>query len=70
MESLRTYATSELIDMLSQYTANYTKMLSQGILGEEYLRCKEAIKAIQSEIELRQKEGTVSPTPDNSTMSA
>ena len=67
MEDLRTYETSVLIDMLSQHTANYTKMLSERNLGEEYYRCKEAIKALQTEIENRHHSGNIST--DSKTMS-
>jgi len=35
-------------------------MLNDGSPQEEYLKCKEAIKAIQLEIELRQNEETAS----------
>jgi hypothetical protein len=42
------------MDMLVKYTLEYTKMLNSGASQEEYLKCKLAIKAIPSEIELRQ----------------
>ena len=51
---LQSLNTSELMDMLVKYTIGYTKMLNEGATQEEYLKCKLAIKAIQSEIELRQ----------------
>jgi hypothetical protein len=51
---LATLSTSQLMDMLVKYTIDYTKMLNEGSSQEEYLKCKLAIKAIQSEIELRQ----------------
>ena len=59
MEELRTLETSQLMDMLAKYTGNYTKMLTDGSAQDEYLKCKEAIKAIQSEIILRQTGGTI-----------
>lgn len=58
MQTLRTLETSELMDMLSKYTIDYTRMLAHGSSQEEYLKCKEAIKAIQLELELRQNEET------------
>lgn len=58
---LQSLDTSQLMDMLVKYTLEYTKMLNEGALQEEYLKCKLAIKAIQSEIELRQNGGTDSP---------
>jgi len=62
---LRTLDTSRLMDMLAKYTIDYTKMLTDGSSQEEYLKCKEAIKAIQSEIELRQNGETVAQTLDS-----
>jgi len=59
---LQSLDTSQLIDMLVKYTLEYTKMFNEGATQEEYLKCKLAIKAIQSEIELRQKRGTDSST--------
>jgi hypothetical protein len=66
---LRALDTSQLMDMLAKYTIDYTKMLTDGSSQEEYLKCKEAIKAIQSEIELRQNGGTDSPTSNSSSTS-
>lgn len=61
MQALRTFETSALMDMLSKYTIRYTGMLTDGSSQEEYLKCKEAIKAIQLELELRQNRETGSP---------
>ena len=61
---LRTLDTSQLMDMLVKYTIEYTKMLNDGTSQEEYLKCKEAIKAIQAEIELRQNGETDAQTLD------
>ncbi len=58
MQVLRTLETSELMDMLSKYTIIYTRMLTDGSSQEEYLKYKEAIKAIQLELEFRQNEDT------------
>ena len=58
---LQSLDTSQLMDMLVKYTLEYTKMLNEEASQEEYLKCKLAIKAIQSEIELRQNGGTDSP---------
>jgi len=60
MQPLHTLETSHLMDLLSRYIIEYTRLLSDGSSQEEYLKCKEAIKAIQFEIEQRQKEETVS----------
>ena len=56
MQVLRTLETAELMDMLSKYTIIYTRMLTDGSSQEEYLKYKEAIKAIQLELEFRQNE--------------
>ena len=61
MQVLRTLETSVLMDMLSKYTIVYTRMLTDGSSQEEYLKYKEAIKAIQLELELRQDEETGCP---------
>ena len=58
MQTLPTLETSVLMDMLSKYTIVYTRMLTDGSPQEEYLKYKEAIKAIQVELELRQNEET------------
>ena len=43
---------SELVDMLAEHTANYTKMLAEGLNnGNDFIECKERIKLIQSAIQ-------------------
>ena len=59
MQPLHSIETSRLMDLLSRYTIAYMELLTDGSSQEEYLKCKEAIKAIQLEIELRQHEETV-----------
>ena len=59
---LQSLDTPQLMDVLVKYTVDYTKMLNEGAPQEEYLKCKLAIKAIQSEIELRQNRVTDSST--------
>ena len=56
MQVLPTLETSQLMDLLSKYTIAYTTMLTDGSSQEEYLKYKEAIKAIQLELELRGSE--------------
>ena len=53
MQALQTIETSSLMDLLSKYTIEFTRLLTDGSSQEEYLKCKEAIKAIQLEIEIR-----------------
>ena len=64
MEDLLKLETAQLVDLLARYTADYTKSLSAGTVGEEYAKLKQTIKVIQSEIELRKKSGTISPDQD------
>ena len=66
MQGLHTLETSQLLDLLSKYTIDYTRILNDGSSQDEYLKCKEAIKAIQLEMELRQNEETVSSEMHNS----
>jgi len=61
LQELQTLDTSQLVDLLAQHTANYSKMLSEGTTEEEYDKCKLTIKAIHAEIELRKKAGSISP---------
>jgi hypothetical protein len=63
MEELRTIQTSDLIDMLSKQTIEYSKMLVEGASNEKYLSSKLAIEALQAEIRSRQKSGIISPNP-------
>ena len=65
MQALRTLETSQLMDLLSKYTIAYTRMLTVGSSQEEYLKYKEAIKAIQLELELREDGETGSPDLKN-----
>ena len=58
MQALPTLETWQLMDLLSKYTIAYTRILTDGSSQEEYLKYKEAIKAIQRELELREDEET------------
>jgi hypothetical protein len=56
MQELKALETSVLMDMLATHTAFYTKMLNDGLTGdEEYLKCKLTIQALQLEIEARKQ---------------
>ena len=61
MEELRILGTEQLIDLLAKYTIDYTKMMSDGTTEEEYAKCNLTIKALQAEIEVRKKSGTITP---------
>jgi hypothetical protein len=53
MEALNQMDNSQLIDLLATLTSNYTKMITENNMNEDYEKCKLTIKAIQSEIEIR-----------------
>ena len=57
MQELRTLDNTQLIDLLAQYTSDYTKMISENLMGDDYEKCKLTIKAIQTEIDVRKTNG-------------
>jgi hypothetical protein len=57
MQELRTLDNIQLIDLLAQYTSDYTKMISENMMGDDYEKCKLTIKAIQTEIDVRKTDG-------------
>ena len=57
MQELRTLDNTRLIDLLARYTSDYTKMISENLMGDDYEKCKLTIKAIQTEIEVRKTNG-------------
>ena len=56
MQSLQNYPLSTLLDLLAEYTANYTKMLSTGGTEEEFTHSKKMMAALQAEIAKRKQE--------------
>jgi hypothetical protein len=59
MEELNKLDNTQLIDLLAKHTADYTKMITENMLGDDYEKCKLIIKALQTEIDAR-KNGRVS----------
>jgi hypothetical protein len=53
MLDLKTLELTELLDMLSEQTYHYMKMLRDGASKEQFDICKQNILWIQEEIELR-----------------
>jgi len=55
MENLKLADIPELIDLLAEQTALYTKMLSSRTSHEEFEQCRERISRIQQEIHSRKE---------------
>jgi hypothetical protein len=53
MQEFQNMELPALLDMLSLYTARYTKMLSDGAPKDEANACRDIIQQLQSEIEAR-----------------
>jgi hypothetical protein len=51
--------TTALVDALAEYTARYTKILSEGGKETDMVNCQETIKSLISEIELRRNSKTL-----------
>ena len=49
--------TVDLINVLADYTVRYTKMLSVGGKEKDIINCKETLRALITEIELRKRPG-------------
>jgi len=41
------------MDLLARHTSEYTKMITDNKMGDDYEKCKLTIKAIQTEIDIR-----------------
>ena len=64
MENLHTLSKNELIDLLADQAALYSKMHLEGGSQEDFQKCLLLIRAIQTEVESRNKE--ITNTPDYS----
>jgi len=53
MEALNGMEHTQLIDLLAKLTTDYTKMITDNNMGDDYEKCKLTIKAIQAEIDIR-----------------
>jgi hypothetical protein len=53
MYELHSLDNSQLMDLLATHTSEYTKMITDNNMGDDYEKCKLTIKAIQTEIEIR-----------------
>jgi len=53
--------TSELVNVLAEYTTRYTKLLTDGGKNKDIINCRETMQSLISEIELRKTPGTDKP---------
>ena len=69
MHELQSLDNSQLMNLLAKHTSDYTKMITDNNMGDDYEKCKLTIKAIQSEIDLRKnnlnflREKLILPSP-------
>jgi len=54
MQDLKTLETQELLNMLSRYAADYSRLMLEGT-KEEFEQCKSAMSAIQDELNSRKQ---------------
>ena len=55
MEQFKNLSLSQLIDKLSEYTARYSQIRTEGGLKKEFEECRLSIDYLASEIELKKK---------------
>jgi hypothetical protein len=55
LDELKKISLPDLVDLLSEYTEKYTRLLAEKRYTDEYDTAKEMIKLIQAEIETRKK---------------
>ena len=67
MQELHTLDNTRLIELLAKFTSDYTKMITENMMGSDYEKCKLAIKAIQTEIEVRKNNPTNNQEQVNNT---
>jgi hypothetical protein len=58
MRPFEVLETADLVKVLGEYTARYTKMLTGGGKEKDIVNCKETIRALIAEIEARKRSGT------------
>lgn len=64
MQDLRSIETNILLDMLASQTTEYLRLADEVGNETEYAKCFLTLRAIQSELEARQKASTTT-TPQN-----
>lgn len=64
MENLHRLTSDALVDLLSKQTAAYLRMQTEGGSVEEFTRCKLLLRAIQKELDQRNKAKAGDPDPN------
>jgi hypothetical protein len=57
MRPFEVLETTDLVGVLAEYTARYSKMMTQGGKVKDIINCRETIRALITEIELRKRPG-------------
>jgi hypothetical protein len=57
MRPFEVLETTDLVNVLAEYTARYTKMMTKGGKEKDIVNCRETIRALISEVELRKRTG-------------
>lgn len=57
MRPFEVLETTDLVNVLAEYTARYSKMMTEGGKEKDIINCKETIRALITEIELRKRSG-------------
>lgn len=55
MDELRELPTEQLLEMLSKYTADYTRMIRDGASDAEHTACQQTLMQLQTEILFRKQ---------------
>lgn len=53
MEEFKNLPTEQLLELISQYTGDYTRMIREGATDDEYIKCERFLILLQEEIRFR-----------------
>ena len=67
IEDRQNLTMEELVDILAQKTQEFTQLLVYKDFGNEYKECKEAIRQILAEIEIKKEKTSVQQNKEAST---
>ena len=57
MRPFEVLETNDLVSVLAEYTTRYSKMMTEGGKEKDIINCRETIRALITEIELRKRPG-------------